>query len=147
MSSISLAPEIISSIRIEIDNLKVFIDTLKKEEHALIEGEIDDLQACASIKSKLIDKSTIFNLMFRKYMSDQGFEFDVINLDRFLSDQSEFKAEWQEFIKFASQAKEMNDSNKIIISTLIHHNRCAFAALHCAAEKISIYDPKGLVYT
>lgn len=146
MSSISLAPEVISSIRIEIGNLQVFIDTLKKEERALIEGEIDDLQTCATIKSKLINNFTTFNLMFREHMCDQGLEFDAINLDNSLPDQSESKVVWQEFIKFASIAREMNDSNRLIISALIHHNQCAFAALHCAAEKISIYDPKGQIY-
>ncbi len=147
MSSISLAPEIISSIRVEIDTLKMFIDILKKEEHALIEGEVDDLQTYTAIKSELINKIAIFSLMFRKYMSNQGLEFYVINLDNSLSDQSESKVVWQEFNKYAFLAKEMNNSNKIMISALIHHNRCAFAALHCAAEKISVYDPKGQVFT
>ncbi len=147
MSSLSLAPEIISSIRVEIDNLKAFIDVLKKEEHALIEGVIGDLQTYASVKSKLIDKLTKFSFTFHKHMGDHGLELEMSNLNNFFLDQSESKIIWEEFMEFALLAKELNNSNKMIISALIHHNRCAYTALHCAAEKISVYSSRGQVCT
>lgn len=144
MTSVTLESEIISSFRNEIDNLKAFIDILKKEEHALIRGVISDLQTYAFVKSKLVDKLTKFDLALRKYMCDHGLELN--NSWKTFPDQSESKVIWQEFMELALLAKELNNSNKLIISTLIQHNRCAHIALHCAAEKISVYGPRGQVY-
>lgn len=144
MSSLSLTPEILSSIRNEIENLKVFIDILKKEEHALVEGVIGDLQTYASVKSKLINKLTKFHHIFHKYVNEQGLK--LINSYNIFPDQSESKAVWQEFMEFTLLAKGLNNSNKLIISTLIQHNRCAYTALQFAAGKISVYGPRGQIY-
>lgn len=144
MSPLFLTPEIISSIRNEIENLKVFIDVLRKEEYALMKGVIGDLQTYASVKSKYINNLKKFDLVLHKYMSEHGLK--LINSYNIFPDQSESKAVWQEFMEFTLRAKELNDSNKLIISTLIQHNRCLYTALNCAAGKILVYGPSGQIY-
>lgn len=139
-----------SVLETERDTLKKFIEILKKEEDALVQGKIEEIDNLASDKSHLIEKLMQINDHRNEYLKDQGLSSDKDNINNWLKeqhpDQSEVQILWNELLALAKIAQKTSHSNGLIISTHLQHNQRAFAALHCAAGNVSLYGPKGQAY-
>lgn len=139
-----------SVLETERDTLKKFIEILKKEEDALVQGKIEEIDNLASDKSHLIEKLMQINDHRNEYFKDQGLSSDKDNINNWLKeqrpDQSEVQILWNELLALAKIAQKTSHSNGLIISTHLQHNQRAFAALHCAAGNVSLYGPKGQAY-
>lgn len=134
----------------ERNTLRAFIEILKKEENALVEGKIEKIDYLASDKSRLIEELIQFDDHRNEFLRKQGLSLEKNSINAWLSEQhsgqSEIKILWNELLDLAKTAQQLNHSNGLIISTQLQHNQRAFSALHCAAGNVSLYGPKGQTY-
>ncbi len=134
----------------ERNTLRAFIEILKKEEIALVEGKIEKIDYLASDKSRLIEELIQFDDHRNEFLRKQGLSLEKNSINAWLSEQhsgqSEIKILWNELLDLAKTAQQLNHSNGLIISTQLQHNQRAFSALHCAAGNVSLYGPKGQTY-
>ena len=132
---------------------QAFIEILRKEENALVEGKIEAIDFLASDKSRLIEELILFDENRTDYLKKQGLNLEKKSIDAWLvgqieqhSDLLEVKNLWNELLDLAKLAQQLNHSNGLMISTQLQHNQRTFAALHCAAGNVSLYGPKGQTY-
>ena len=134
----------------EINTLRAFIEILKEEENALVEGRIEKVDLLASDKSRLIEELIKLDGHRNEYLQKQGLILEKNSINAWLtkqhSDQSEVKILWDELLDLAKIAQQLNHSNGLVITTQLQHNQRAFSALHCAAGNVSLYGPQGQTY-
>lgn len=133
--------------------LQAFIEILKKEENALIEGKIEEIDHLASDKSRLIEELIRLDENRNKYFKKQGLILEKNSIDNRLTELakqdsglSEIKILWNELLSLARIAQQLNYSNGLMISSQLQYNQHALAAIHCAAGNVSLYGPKGQTY-
>ncbi|MDP1551057.1 MAG: flagellar protein FlgN [Nitrosomonas sp.] len=134
----------------ERNTLRAFIEILKKEENALVEGRIEKIDHLASDKSRLIEELIKLDDHRNEYLQKQGLSLEKSSINAWLAEQhsgqSEVKILWDELLDLAKTAQQLNHLNGLIISTQLQHNQHAFSALHCAAGNVSLYGPQGQTY-
>lgn len=139
-----------SILETEKNTLEIFIEILKKEEDALIQGKIEKIDSLASNKSHLIEKLIQIDNQRNEYLQNQGLTIEKAAIKNWLqeqyADQSEVQVLWDELLALAHVAQKINQSNGLIVWTRLQHNQRAFSALHGAAGNISLYGPKGQTY-
>lgn len=140
----------ITDLETERCTLQAFIELLKKEENALVQGKIEEIDYLASDKSRLIEKLIQLDEHRNEFLQNHGFSLErdsiAFGMSKQHSDQSKIQILWNELLELAKIAQQLNHSNGLIISTHLQHNQRAFAALHCAAGNVSLYGPKGQAY-
>lgn len=140
-----------SYLKMEKVTFESFIEILKKEEQALIQGTIEKIDNLASDKSLLVEKLIQLDNHRNEYFQNQELTLKKYSINNWFaqqySDKSEIQILWNELLKLVGIAQKLSHSNGLIISAHLQHNQRAFAALHCAAGKVSLYGPKGQAYT
>ena len=140
----------ISNLETEKVTFETLIEILKKEENALIQGKIEEIDYLASDKSRLVERLIQFDNHRNEYFQSQGLILKKNNVSIWFaqqySDQSEIQILWNELLELVRIAQKLSHSNGLIISAHLQHNQRAFAALHCAAGNVSLYGPKGQAY-
>ena len=140
----------ISNLETEKVTLEAFIEILKKEENALIQGKIEEIDYLASDKSRLVEKLIQLENRRNEYFQSQGLTSKKNNVSIWFAqqylDQSEIQILWNALLELVRIAQKLSHSNGLIISAHLQHNQRAFAALHCAAGSVSLYGPKGQAY-
>ncbi|SEM75910.1 flagella synthesis protein FlgN [Nitrosomonas marina] len=132
----------------EICTVKNFIEVLKKEEDALIQGRIDELDMLVSDKSRLAEKLEDLSDQRLRYLSISGCSPDKSGMQSWLAKQpkKELTASWFQLIELAKSAQQINQTNGKVISTRLQHAQRAHLSLQSAAGNISLYGPKGQVF-
>ncbi len=140
----------IADLETEKITLATFIEILKKEENALVQGKIEEIDYFASDKSRLIERLLQLDNHRNEYLQNQGLTLEKNSINTWLakhySNQSKVQTLWNELLELVKIAQPLNYSNGLIISAHLQHNQRAFAALHCAAGNVSLYGPKGQAY-
>lgn len=134
----------------ETNVFRAFIEILKKEESALIDGKVDEMDYLTSDKSRLIEELMHLDAKRSEYLMQQGLPFEKSIVNAWLVeqcvDQPNLKTLWDELLSLAQTAQQLNRTNGLIISNRMQHNQRAFVALHCAAGNVSLYGPQGQTY-
>lgn len=130
--------------------LSAFVDTLKKEEQALIDGKITDIDRLTSEKSRLIEKLIQLDNKRNQFLIQQGLSLNKHNVEAWMAEQyaaqPSLKTLWNELLSLAKTIQQLTHSNGLIIANRLQHNQRAFAALHCAAGNVALYGPQGQTY-
>lgn len=134
----------------EKNTIQRFIEILKKEEDALVQGNIDDVDFLASDKTRLVEKLIQLGEQRSQYLLTQGLSTDSAGMNEWLAkhavNNSDAQKLWNELLLLAKNAKQINQTNGLIISSQLQHNQRAFSALQSAAGNISMYGPKGQAF-
>ncbi len=140
----------IADLETEKVTLEAFIEILKKEENALVQGKIEEIDYLASDKSRLIERLIQLDNHRNKYFQNQGLTLEKNSISTWFTEhyasQRKVQILWNELLELVKIAQPLNYSNGLIISAHLQHNQRAFAALHCAAGNVSLYGPKGQAY-
>ena len=142
-----------NELKTESDTLRILIEILKKEESALIEGKLEEIDRLASNKIKLIreliqhdDDRNVFFLKIGLLSERKSIDSWLNELAVQNSSFSEIKALWKELLNLAKTAQQFTHSNGLIIANRLQHNLRCFAALHGATGNVALYGPKGQTY-
>lgn len=148
MRVIQSPDKFVATIDDEKRTVQEFVEVLKKEEDALINGRIDDLDGLASDKARLAEKLEYHAKKRMQYLSFLGYSPDKSGMQLWLSKQTnaELHTIWNELTEFARTAQQINRTNGQIISTQLQYNQRTYMALQSAAGNISLYGPKGQAF-
>ncbi len=146
MHKIQDATEFTAALLDEKNTIQIFIEILKKEEDALVQGKIDDVDFLASDKTRLVEKLTQLGEQRSQYLLSQGLSTDSAGMNEWLEKHVDAQTLWNELLQLAKNAKQINQTNGLVISAQLQHNQRAFSALQSAAGNISMYGPKGQAF-
>lgn len=137
--------EFTASLQPEQDTVKAFIVILQKEQDALIQGEVENLDLLASIKVKMLKQLTSFGEQRNHYLASRGLAPDSKGMDAWLADGANSKVAsiWSEALRLAKIAQQLNQTNGAIITMRLQNYQSAFDALQGAAGAATLYGPKG----
>ena len=132
----------------EINELNSFIDILKKEEQALVEGKIEEIDFYSSDKLRLIEVLTQLGNQRDGCLKEQNINLDEDSINNWLKRQSseQLLCMWRNLLDLAKTARQLNHSNGLIITSRLQHHQRTLAALQSAAGNVSCYGPKGQAY-
>ena len=136
--------EFVVNLQLEQDAIKTFIEILEKEQNALVQGNIENLDYLASQKTQIIKKLADLGTKRDQYLAVQGLSLDTeCGNNRLPSADTLTNTAWTELLQLAKTAKQLNQINGTIISTRLQQSQQALAALKSAAGNVSLYGPKG----
>ncbi len=141
--------EFSSTLLDEKNIIQAFIEILKKEEDALIQRKMEDVDFLASDKARLVKRLTLLGEQRNQYLISQGLTPDNTGMNKWLAKQvinTEIRTIWGELLQLAKIAQQVNRTNGLIISTQLQHTQRAFSALQSAAGNISLYGPNGQAF-
>ncbi|MDP1558102.1 MAG: flagellar protein FlgN [Nitrosomonas sp.] len=141
--------EFVADLKLEQNTIKVFIETLQKEQHSLIEGNIADLDFLASEKEKIAEQLTNFSEQRNRYLASQELSTNTEGMRKLLANHAphtEINLIWNESLQLIKIAHQLSQTNGTIITTRLQHSQRALAALQCAAGTTSLYGPKGQAF-
>lgn len=143
----SYSSSLTSVLEAEKNTIRKFIEILKKEEDALVQGKIEEIDYLSSNKSRLIEKLIQIDGHRNEYLQNQGLALEKSSVSNWIEKQHlGIQTLWNELLTLAKIAQKISHSNDLIISAHLQYNQRAFAALHCAAGNVSLYGPRGQTY-
>ncbi len=141
--------EIVSVLEKEKRTTRTFLEILYKEEEILVQGRINDLDSVISKKTEIISELEKINEQRSQYLSSQGYPANKSGMQQWLAEHAsgiELHELWNQLIKLARQANQINQINGRAILLQLQYNQRSYLALQSAAGNISLYGPKGQVY-
>ncbi|MBL8496879.1 flagellar protein FlgN [Nitrosomonas sp. JL21] len=143
-----LSPNFVTDLGFEKKAFESFIEILKKEEQALMQGKFEEIDHLVTEKTRLIEKLIHLDDQRNKFFHSQGIRLNNVNawLEDYFVDRPKARTLWNEVVGLARIAQTLNHTNSLMTSTLLQQNQRAFSALHCAAGNIALYGPKGQTY-
>ena len=136
----------VADLHLEREAVKVFNTILQKEQHALIQGDIENLDFYVSDKIYIVEQLTNYDQQRKNYLVSQGFSPNSEGMDGLLAVEgidTETKTIWAELLQLANMAQELNQINGTIITTRMQHSQRALTALQYAAGNVSMYASNG----
>ena len=138
--------EFVANLQLEQDAIKRFIEILEKEQNALVQGNIENLDYLTSQKTQITKKLAVLGDKRDQYLATQGLSLDTECINNVVPSEDNntlISTIWTELLQLAKTAKQLNQTNGTIISTRLQQSQQALAALKSAAGTVSLYGPKG----
>ena len=134
-------------LQLELENTRIFLALLEREQIALAEGDIDDLPLLAADKDRIVEQLINLDSQRNQYLAAFGLPQDAGGMrawiSRFNEDYS-VSSNWEELLELAHRAKQINQANAAIVTSCLQHARRALCALQGAAGQVTLYNPKGM---
>lgn len=130
----------------ELVCLRQFVDLLKEEQAALIDGKSDMLPLVTERKAALATQLTEGARHREVALGQLGLPPDRSGMDAWLKSEpsgSASRRHWIELLPLAAEAKTLNELNGKLIGTRLQYNQQALAALMSATELAMTYGPDG----
>lgn len=129
----------------EASVLGQFVETLQREQAALVGGELDRLLSLAEEKSEFAGRLANLSELRLRAIQTAGGPADPQNLSRWLEAQADphVAATWRSLLDLARQARELNTTSGKLIAERMRHNQQALAVLLQAGERAALYGPDG----
>lgn len=129
----------------EADALRAFTAVLRREQQALMDGDVDALAAHCEEKSAAF--SRLATLGERRTQLTAGLSLSVgAGIDAWIEQrpaQAPERASWAKLLRLASGARELNRQNGQLIAARMQHDQQALAVLLAAGGPPAVYGPDG----
>lgn len=136
-------------IRAELGGFQDFHQLLKKEQAALIKGEVEQLLQFSTQKSGMIEKLAGLSTQRKSLIGAAGCEDNASGIAAYLDGIQATTATrelWGKLLDLAREVDQINCSNGILIDTRLRHNQQALSVLQSAANpSASLYGPNGQI--
>ena len=134
-------------LQAEHDALGAFISLLQAEQEILIQGNADRLAAIAPEKSAQIDLLTRLGQKRDLYLADQTLPLSAAGVEtwfkRYPAKTAALRKTWQESLRRAEMARQLNISNGMLIENRMQQNRQKITVLQSAVGSDHVYRPDG----
>jgi len=140
-----------ASLQAEHDALGAFISLLQAEQEILVHGDAERLAELAPDKARQLDVLTRLGEQRRRFLDERRLAANGRGMEQWLAKQPEpgasaLRATWQELLRRAQNAQNLNQSNGILIENRLQQNRMKIAVLQAAvAGGDKVYRPDGQV--
>lgn len=143
-----LAPNALSA-RLNAERMAVqsLVDLLAREQDALLQGNIDQVGANAELKSRLLVQIAHLAEQRGHALAAASLTPDRRGMAAWLAahpGHRELVTEWEELLRVMRVARDLNQTNGILIEAGMRANQQALAAIHAAANVSCVYGPDGL---
>ncbi len=140
--------ELAVSLQLERDAVKTFAAILQSEQEALVQGEIEPLEALASDKAQTARQLAELAERRNRHLTSRGLSPDRKGMETWLANGANAKlaAAWGDLLQQMQAAQQLNRTNGEMIAARLHHNQQALAALQQAAGAAPLYGPSGQLH-
>lgn len=141
----------VASLEAERAAFQEFVELLKSEENALLQGDIDRLAALAQLKSdRLVELGQLahqrnFHLLSQSLPADPSGMALWLQTNAAVAPTA--RAAWERLLELAKTAQQLNQSNGAMIQQRLVNNQKALAVLQATANHASLYGPDGQTRT
>jgi flagellar biosynthesis protein FlgN len=130
-------------IRSECDAIRNFIDTLRREQGALRQADVSLLPLLAEEKAQRAQHLAQLADARKCLLLTQGRATDRAGVERWLQGFPVAADAWQELIRLAETASQLNSINGKLVGQRLRYNQQAIAALQDATQVASLYGANG----
>ncbi|SEM80091.1 flagella synthesis protein FlgN [Nitrosospira multiformis] len=136
----------IAGIANERDAVRVFIDVLRREQHALQQADVSVLLPLAVEKASHAQQLAELTQAREQWLAMSGSREDQGGMERRLADHPTAAMAWQELLQLTETAHQINEINGILVSQRLRYNQQRLSALHAAARGLhdnGLYGSNG----
>jgi flagella synthesis protein FlgN len=123
----------IAGIANERDAVRVFIDVLRREQHALQQADVSVLLSLAAEKASHAQQLAELTQAREQWLAVPGSLEDQGNMERMLADHPTAAMAWRELLQLTETAHQINEINGILVNQRLRYNRQRLSALQAAA--------------
>lgn len=118
---------------------------MKEEQHCLIDADISNLQKLTIQKTEIIREMSELGNIRHNILVSAGYEPQKIGMQEWLNSaaDSEVSVIWTEILSLAKSAKELNDTNGLLINRHLTRNQNTLNVLQGALPGAGFYGPDG----
>lgn len=127
----------------EVRLLGAFVDLLRQEQQSLQQGTVDALVALAEKKSVMANQLTDLQGQREDLLAAAGLGKGRAAMDAWLTTAPDRRPRWQELLRLAEEARNLNELNGKLIGIQMQNNQQALAALLNAGGQFVTYGPDG----
>jgi flagella synthesis protein FlgN len=123
-----------------------FVELLRREQHALSAGSVDELDAITPMKARMADQLARYVGARRAHLVRSGLTPDVRGMRSWVAahaESSKATAIWESLHALAGQAKALNETNGMLIEMRLQHCERSLVALNEACGRTTLYGPQG----
>ncbi len=143
--------ELAAALRDEQAVLSQFVNILQQEQAALTLGDVEQLNALVSDKTRLATRLAACADARHRLLAALHLLADRSGMSQWLARPevaaSELGRTWNTLLSLASQAQTLNATNGILIANRLQHNQQALNALLAASNQAALYGPDGQTHT
>lgn len=136
-----------AGLQSEQDALGAFINLLQAEQQVLVHGDAERLAQLAPDKAAHIDRLTRLGEQRKRHLSAQNLADSAQGMLAWMNRNLGFAAAvrtlWRELLARAESARQLNQSNGLLIENWLQQNRLKLAVLQSAAAADGVYRPDG----
>lgn len=136
-----------ASLQAEQDALGAFIGLLQAEQEVLVRGDAERLAELAPGKAAQIDLLTRLGEQRKRHLASQDLADSAKGMPAWMKRNLGFAAAvrtlWRELLARAETARQLNQSNGLLIENWLQQNRLKLAVLQSAAAADGVYRPDG----
>ena len=136
-----------ASLAAENEALRTFIEILRKEQQVLLKGDTDQLGLFAEPKAQLILELTKLGEQRLQLLRNRGVTPDRAGMEQLLNEQyaddGREAEQWQQLLRLATTANQININNGLLISARMKTTQRALNTLFSAARLPAAYAPDG----
>jgi flagella synthesis protein FlgN len=134
------------SLQHETESASKLVDLLKQEQAGLLEADINRLSPLTEQKAAVV--SRMFELASQRHhrLASLGFAADEQGMEKWLATPAGSKQGrkgWEQLLKLARSAKELNKTNGLLINRHMTRNQDAINALNLSVGGGNFYGPDG----
>ena len=140
-----------AELQIELDMTASFIKLLQKEQEALIGANLEILETLPREKSVLVMQLTRLSNQRDQHLSSYGLNSDRKGMEALISrspNAASVTVKWNELLRMAESAQQLNRTNGDLINTRLRYNQQALTVLQNATGgSAPLYGPTGRTFT
>ena len=124
----------IAGIANERDAVRVFIDVLRREQHALQQADVSVLLPLAAEKASHAQQLAELAQAREQWLAVPDFPENQGDMERRLADHPTAAMAWQELLQLTETAHQINEINGILVNQRLRYNQQRLSALQAAAH-------------
>jgi flagella synthesis protein FlgN len=136
-----------AGLQAEHEALGAFISLLEAEQEILVQGDAERLAALAPDKAAKIDLLAHLGEQRRRHLAAQNLNDSADGMLTWLGRNHGFAAAvrkiWRELLARAESARQLNQSNGLLIDNRLQQNRLKLSVLQTAAAGEGVYRADG----
>lgn len=130
----------------EVSIMSSLAELLKKEQSALVDSDITQLNDHTQSKGRLVSKMSELEKKRNSLLAQLGFNADIEGMQAYLKDADDghkTSQYWDILLQLSLQAKEDNRTNGLLINRRLSQNQATLSVLQQNNPSGTLYGPNG----
>lgn len=128
-------------LQLELEHAETFVALLKREQGALINGDIEVLTLLSTKKISVVNQLMQLHEERSQLLTANNSQIETTEFNVLLPPTTNIAQQCQTLLQ---SAKQLNQTNETILAHWLRQTRQSLQALRGAAGQAELYNPKGL---